>query len=72
LNILGEKCDSIEHEVTWRELKRNIQKCKRYEYYDPLHDDCSVCPERKETDKVFAVYWETQKDCMRVWDFYMT
>jgi len=66
LNILGERCDSIGGEVPWRELQRNIKKCKRYEYYDPMHNDCAQCPVRKETDKVFAVYWETQKDCLRV------
>jgi len=65
-NILGERCDSIGGAVPWKQLRRNIMKCKRHEYYDPLHDDCALCPVRKETDKVFAVYWETHKDCMRV------
>ncbi|RHY39062.1 hypothetical protein DYB34_013483 [Aphanomyces astaci] len=33
---------------------------------DPMHDDCHLCPAAAPEDKIFAVFWETQKDCTRL------
>ncbi|KDO28967.1 hypothetical protein SPRG_20072 [Saprolegnia parasitica CBS 223.65] len=65
-NILGEQCRAVEREVPWRELTRKLRRCKRHEYYDPLHDDCQLCPATTPHDRVFAVFWESQKDCARL------
>ncbi|RHZ39249.1 hypothetical protein DYB26_013263 [Aphanomyces astaci] len=35
---------------------------------DPMHDDCHLCPAAAPEDKIFAVFWETQKDCTRPLD----
>ncbi|OQR84499.1 hypothetical protein ACHHYP_13297 [Achlya hypogyna] len=65
-NILGEQCRAIEREVPWHELSRKLRRCRRHEYYDPLHDDCQKCPAATPNDRVFAVFWESQKDCSRL------
>ncbi|OQS03505.1 hypothetical protein THRCLA_04190 [Thraustotheca clavata] len=65
-NILGEQCPAVNHEIPWRELHRKVNNCKRHEYYDPVHNDCSPCPATTPNDRVFAVFWETQKDCARL------
>ncbi|EQC25031.1 hypothetical protein SDRG_17078 [Saprolegnia diclina VS20] len=62
-NVLGESCLAVHHEIPWRELERKVRKCHRHEYYDPMHDDCQTCPAATPNDRVFAVFWETQKDC---------
>ncbi|OQS02511.1 hypothetical protein THRCLA_05121 [Thraustotheca clavata] len=65
-NILAEQCPSVAYPVPWKELNRKLHDCRRHEYYDPLHDICGVCPKPEPTDRVFAVYWESQKDCARL------
>ncbi|RHZ22832.1 hypothetical protein DYB37_004185 [Aphanomyces astaci] len=64
-SVIGESCRGVDHAVPWRELKRKLKRCRRHEYYDPMHDDCHLCPAATPEDKIFAVFWETQKDCTR-------
>ncbi|ETW09735.1 hypothetical protein H310_00224 [Aphanomyces invadans] len=64
--VMGESCRAVDHAVPWRELKRKLKQCHRHEYYDPLHNDCNLCPSAKPEDKIFAVFWETQSDCKRL------
>ncbi|RQM26203.1 hypothetical protein B5M09_003260 [Aphanomyces astaci] len=61
--VLGEQCRAVDHAVPWKELQRKIRGCRRFEYYDPMHNDCQACPAHQPTDKVFAVFWETQSNC---------
>ncbi|ETV80414.1 hypothetical protein, variant [Aphanomyces astaci] len=65
-SVIGESCRGVDHAVPWRELKRKLKRCRRHEYYDPMHDDCHLCPAATPEDKIFAVFWETQKDCTRL------
>ncbi len=34
--VLGEQCRAVDHVVPWKELKRKIRQCRRFEYY--VHD----------------------------------
>ncbi|KAF0747469.1 hypothetical protein AaE_007714 [Aphanomyces astaci] len=63
---LGEGCRAVDHEVPWRELKRKLLRCRRGQYYDPMHNDCAECPADSPDDKVFAVFWETQSNCQNL------
>ncbi|ETV80418.1 hypothetical protein, variant 2 [Aphanomyces astaci] len=64
--VLGEQCRAVDHAVPWKELQRKIRGCRRFEYYDPMHNDCQACPAHQPTDKVFAVFWETQSNCQHL------
>ncbi|ETW09736.1 hypothetical protein H310_00225 [Aphanomyces invadans] len=64
--VLGEQCRAVDHAVPWKELSRKIRQCRRFEYYDPMHNDCQACPAPQPTDKVFAVFWETQSNCQHL------
>ncbi|ETW09737.1 hypothetical protein H310_00226 [Aphanomyces invadans] len=64
--VLGERCQAVDHDMPWRELKRKLLGCRRGQYYDPLHDDCAECPAESPNDKVFSVFWETQSNCQHL------
>ncbi|KAG9413036.1 hypothetical protein AC1031_016054 [Aphanomyces cochlioides] len=65
-NLVHEDCKAVERPVLWHELHRKIKRCRRHEYYDPLHNDCQVCPAPGSDTKIFAAFWESQSNCQRL------
>nr|AIG56010.1 secreted protein [Achlya hypogyna] len=65
-NVLAEDCPAVGTAIPWVQLERKLETCRRHEFYDPLADACRLCPAPTPTDRVFAVYWESQANCARL------